>query len=527
MENDSLSESRKISSTNSFIDNQRNKTTELSRSKKRLYTFTNMTRSNVINKGLKQVPLSRNTDKRISIFSNIHNYNKSANRIKNLKMNIHSNISPTMSTYENDKEITNNITEQEKMKSIHQKIYKFYNSYYKAKNTTKNKIYENEVSKANNHKKVFFSNLSPSKESIKRKQLLNKEKFSRSIETKSKTSNIKSRFQPNILHSPNKMKRRASYTFRKSILDSPLLEKVLTLVKEMDKVKKKENYIPKTKLKGGRVKLVSLLNKKKGIINENIYFASKKKITKGVHNMLAKKPTNNIEMNKLIINSFGIGHNHVEFSKKLYDLNEVFFSLLETMKQKRSEIDIARFEKEKRKYTDPSDYKDYHKINFELINQLNNRDKWGQKFMLEQYQYKIPEKEFQKFKKSEKQKYKEKATNTAKKVSSLILNLDADEYEPADDVTHNYRSTKSNISSINFKRIIRLLKILKYQEDEEQTGYIAIKPDFLRKEQRLIENEMLNIIGKSGKPRFVKNILKPKTVDKYKSISGDYFGLPV
>ena len=65
------------------------------------------------------------------------------------------------------------------------------------------------------------------------------------------------------------------------------------------------------------------------------------------------------------------------------------------------------------------------------------------------------------------------------------------------------------------------------QEDEEQTGYIAIKPDFLRKEQRLIENEMLNIIGKSGKPRFVKNILKPKTVDKYKSISGDYFGLPV
>jgi soluble cytochrome b562 len=232
-------------------------------------------------------------------------------------------------------------------------------------------------------------------------------------------------------------------------------------------------------------------------------------------------------MNKLIINSFGIGHNHVEFSKKLYDLNEVFFSLLETMKQKRSEIDIARFEKEKRKYTDPSDYKDYHKINFELINQLNNRDKWGQKFMLEQYQYKIPEKEFQKFKKSEKQKYKEKATNTAKKVSSLILNLDADEYEPTDDVTHNYRSTKSNISSINFKRIVRLLKILKYQEDEEQTGYIAIKPDFLRKEQRLIENEMLNIIGKSGKPRFVKNILKPKTVDKYKSISGDYFGLPV
>ena len=40
-------------------------------------------------------------------------------------------------------------------------------------------------------------------------------------------------------------------------------------------------------------------------------------------------------------------------------------------------------------------------------------------------------------------------------------------------------------------------------------------------------NEMINIIGKSGKPRFVKNLLKPKTITKYKSIAGNFFGLPV
>ena len=100
-------------------------------------------------------------------------------------------------------------------------------------------------------------------------------------------------------------------------------------------------------------------------------------------------------MNNLIISSYGVGFNHIEFSKKLYDLNEVFFSLLENMKERRTEIDIARFEKAKRKYED----KDFHKINFELYFQRNNRDKWEKKFMHDQYEYKLPEKLFKKFKK--------------------------------------------------------------------------------------------------------------------------------
>ena len=243
--------------------------------------------------------------------------------------------------------------------------------------------------------------------------------------------------------------------------------------------------------------------------------------------MLIKKPTNNIEMNNLIINSFGVGYNQIEFSKKLYDLNEVFFSLLENMKKRRAEIDIARFEREKRKYTDEVNYKDYQKTNYELYFHRNNRDKWEKKFMLEQYRYKIPEKEFQKFKKYEKNKKRITFIQNAKKLTSLINQIDADEYESPDEYTHNYRSTKSNISALNFKRIARVLKILKNNEDEEQTGNIIIKPDNLRKEQTIIENEMINIIGKSGKPRFVKNALKTRTVNKYKSISGNFFGLPV
>ena len=193
------------------------------------------------------------------------------------------------------------------------------------------------------------------------------------------------------------------------------------------------------------------------------------------------------------------------------------------MKIRRTEIDIARFEKAKRKYEN----KDYHKINFESYYQRNNRDRWEKRFMLDQYEYRIPEKEFQKFKRYERAKDKKIFMENAKKLSHLITKLDADEYEAPDEVTHNYRSTKSNISSINYKRISRLLKILKNNEDEEQTGNIILKADYLKKEQRINENQMINIIGKSGKPRFVKNLLKPRTVNKYKSISGNFFGLPV
>jgi len=539
MEEDSLSENKKFSGRNSFMENRYNNTHNLSRFKKRLSTFTisgSITGKNFVNKALKQTPISRNNDKRRTTYNNIINYNKSANKIKNIKMQLLSNVSPTLSTFDNEKEAYKSKIENDNMKRIHEKIYKLYNSYYKAykNNKTKYKEYNYEGNNTENnkaisikHKTFLFPDNTPSAKSVKKTELSNKKILSRSIETKSKTSKFKTSFQTTFnFQSPVLKGRKTVNNILKTVPNKSLREKVKNLVKEIDTDKKNE-YIPREKLKGQRVKLVSLLNKKKGIINENIYYLSKKKITKSEHPMLIKKPTNNIEMNNLIINSFGFGYNRVEFSKKLYDLNEVFFSLMENMKKRRAEIDIARFEKEKRKYTEEGNYKDYHQFNFELYFQRNNRDKWGKKFMLEQYKYKIPENEFQKFKKFEKEKKRLMCSENAKKLSSLIHNIDSEEYESPDELSLNYRSTKNNISAVNFKRIARVLKIVKTNEDEEQTGNIVLKPDQLRKEQKTIENEMLNIIGKSGKPRFVKNYLKPRTVTKYKSISGNFFGLPV
>ena len=528
MEDDSLPENQKISEKNSFLENIMNRNTRIQRYDKRLNTFTSSMRlvgKRFNYRGFKQSPKSRNSFRKKTLHSNLFIYNKSSKKLNNLKLNFPSNISPTLSTYENEKD---NI-ENEKMKHIHQKIYNLYNSYYKAyKNNTKNNKINKTDNDENKPKPFIYSIQSPSMKSVKQVQLSNQKMLSRSIETKSKTSKIKSSFKAKFnFKSPNIRKtNKNSHSLIKSVQDKRWREKMIKLVKEIDYDKQQE-LISRQKLKGARVKLVSLLNKKKGIINENIYYLSKKKIRKGTNPMLIKKPTNNIEMNNLIINSFGIGENQNEFSKKLFDLNEVFFSLLENMKKRRAEIDIARFEREKRKYTDENNYKDYHKTNLELIFNRNNRDKWEKKFMLEQYKYKIPEKEFRRFKRYQKNKGRVGFIENAKKLASLINQLDADEYETPDQYTHNYRSTKTNVSALNFKRVSRLLKILKTNEDEEQTGNIILKPDYLRKEQQIIENEMLNIIGKSDKLRFVKNILKTKTVNKYKSISGNFFGLPV
>ena len=541
MEEDSLFENKKFPERHSYLETRNNKEHDMSRFKKRLSTFTistSLTGKNFSNKALKQIPQSRNTDKRKATYINLINYNKSINKIRNIKMQFLSNISPTISTFDNEKEITKSKieNENEKMNYLQEKIYKMYNSYYKAYKNNKQKYKgfnygeiktKNNNIKSVNHKTYLFPDNSPSVYNEKKNELANQKILSRSIETKSKTSKFKTSFQTTFnLQSPVFQSRKTINNLLKTVHNKSLREKVKNLVQEID-YKKKNEYIPRGKLKGQRVKLVSLLNKKKGIINEKIYYLSKKKITKSEHPMLAKKPTNNIEMNNLIINSFGFGHNQIEFSKKLYDLNEVFFSLIENMKKRRAEIDIARFEKEKRKYTEEGNYNDYNQINFELYFQRNNRDKWEKKFMLEQYKYKIPEKEFRKYKKFEKEKRRLIVSENAKKLSSWIHKLDSEAYESPDELTSNYRSTKNNISAINFKRISRVLKILKTNEDEEQTGNIVLKPDLLRKEQKTIENEMLNIIGKSGKPRFVKNFLKPKTVTKYKSISGNFFGLPV
>ena len=282
--------------------------------------------------------------------------------------------------------------------------------------------------------------------------------------------------------------------------------------------KKSSKELSKSRIKEARHKLISLLNKKE---NDFLNFSSKRRILR-YENPIIKKPTNNLEMNQLIINSFGGGFNHSEYAKKLYNLNETFFSLLENMKQRRAEMDIAKFERQKNKYLKKED----QKINFEIFFQKGYRDKWERKFMLNQYKYKIPEKEFKKFKKYKQQQLKKKIIKDSQKLSDLITKMDAEEYELPETISKHFKSTGNFISPKNIKRIYRVQKILKNIEDDEQTGKVIINVDKLKKEQKKIEEEIISAIKDSGKPRFVKNVFKPKTMLKFKGITGNYFGLP-
>ena len=145
--------------------------------------------------------------------------------------------------------------------------------------------------------------------------------------------------------------------------------------------------------------------------------------------------------------------------------------------------------------------------------------------MHDQYHYKIPEKEFKLFKKDKQNELKKQIIKDSQKLSELITNMDAEEYEFPDANSKYYKSTKNSISMKNVKRIYRVQKILKNIEDDEQTGKIIINADKLKKEQKKIETEIVCAIGR-GKPRFVKSLFKPRTIRKYKGISGNYFGLP-
>jgi hypothetical protein len=329
--------------------------------------------------------------------------------------------------------------------------------------------------------------------------------------------------------------RKKNYVLNSKKSDSFLHMKVTNLIKELKLTKNSDLYIlkqegnnekktkkRKNRTKEGRGKLVSLLNRpNKTQNNENISIFPKKKMHKNEYPMLIRKPTNNIEMNNLIINSFGAGYNHNEYFKKMFNLNETFFALLENMKQRRAEIDIAKFEREKNKYIQ----KGMEKQNYDSYSQ-KNRDKWEKQFMLDQYQYKIPEGEFKKFKKMKQIEMKKQIIKDSQKLSQLLTNMDAEEYEFPDAISKYYKSTKNSISIKNVKRIYRVNKILKNIEDEEQTGKIIFDANKLKKEQKKIETEIFCVIGRSGRPRFVKNMFKPKTIRKYKGISGNYFGLP-
>ena len=291
--------------------------------------------------------------------------------------------------------------------------------------------------------------------------------------------------------------------------DSKIIPKISTKYYLKKDKNKSIDYYAKRK----KNKLLNLLNKEGSLNN----FLKSMKI-KTTYNFFKarKKPKNNLEMNKLLINSFGLNKKTPnEFSKQLYTLNENFISAMKKMKKEKAQIENKNFDEKRNSNTSS--------LSLEIMKE--DEKIWEQKFMENMYKTKLFENEFNNFKHILKMKQKKNIIKHSKNLADIILSLNLDEYEHPN-VYSIFKSSGNYISISNIKRIIKMDKLMKDIKDREQFNVIELNIDQLKKYQKKSEEEGVLAIKRAGKPRFVKTKFKQKTINKYKGVSGEFFGLP-
>lgn len=354
---------------------------------------------------------------------------------------------------------------------------------------------------------TLAKNISPKRKSI---NINNKKRYSISSVT---DSNLRNRISELIKEMSNNYKTEIRH-YKKG--DNSIKHKKI----EREKVKIKNKTIDFI-AKKNRNKFLNLLNKD-GSLNFFLK-AMKLKTSNNIfksfsnkENMVIKRPKDTVEMNKLLINSFSlIQDGNVEFSKKLYKLNETFFTIKNEMKIAKAEMELEKLNNKEDDVTTMTD---------DLIKKLEKN--WEKKFILERYNNnKLSEEEFKNFKILNKIQQTKEIIKASQLLADNLMKMDAQEYEVPDSM-HEFKSTRSYISNINVHRIRRVKRILKYIEDKEQLGAYDVNVEKLKKNQKRSEAEVMLAIKRSGKPRFVKTKFKTSTISKYKGASGEYFGLP-
>jgi len=293
---------------------------------------------------------------------------------------------------------------------------------------------------------------------------------------------------------------------------------------ERKMIKNNKNKTFDSLIKKNRNKFLNLLNKD-GSLNSFLKSMNFKTTTTEINNDLFKKeinmikrPKNTIEMNKLLINSFSLNQDRsTELSKKLYSLNETFFSIMNEMRIAKAEMELKQINKLneiKNKITP---------LTVELIQKKEKN--WERKFLLAHYENKLSEKDFKKFKKLNKIKRKKEIKKESKRLADNLMKMDAREYELPES-SNEYKSTGNYFSNINVNRIRRVKRILKDIDDKEQLGVYDVNVEKLKQNQKESEAESALAVRRAGKPRFIKTQFRSTTIVKYKNVSGEYFGLP-
>jgi len=288
--------------------------------------------------------------------------------------------------------------------------------------------------------------------------------------------------------------------------------KNISKTKSLYVLKKNKNKSIDFYAKKSKNKLLNLLNKEGSLNN----FLKSMKI-KTTYNFFKarKKPKNNLEMNKLLINSFGLNKKTPnEFSKQLYTLNENFHSALKKMKKEKVEIESRNFEEKRNSNS-----------NLTLDTMKDNERELENKIMENIYKNKLSEYEFNKFKNMIRIRQQNNIIKHSKNFADRIMNINLDEYEYPNKY-QTYKSSGNCISINNINRIRKMDKLMKDLEEREQFNVLELNLEQLKSFQKKSEAEGVLAINKAGKPRFIKTKFKQRTILKYKGVSGEFFGLP-
>ena len=268
-------------------------------------------------------------------------------------------------------------------------------------------------------------------------------------------------------------------------------------------------------------KLISNKNKNEKSVDNKIKIKRKKVL----------EPTNNIEMNKLIIKNYGLTKGltemNLDYSKKLSKIGERFLNILENMKMKRTKVRIDNFHKLKESMYNLD--KDYIPTEEEVNLLSNNKsNQWEKNFFQKHYlNDKNVNEEFDKYYFQYKINQKKKIKLQSKQIANIIKNNDDNPYEKMNKKKKIYPSSKSQISKINLNRVTRLLNTIRNGEDYERVELVNIRGDKLKKEQKNQEDKLFLTLHNLGPLNFISSKFRSKTVSKFNCVSGDYFGIPV
>lgn len=229
--------------------------------------------------------------------------------------------------------------------------------------------------------------------------------------------------------------------------------------------------------------------------------------------------TNSLSMNKFIINGYGFNKVKNANTKRMLKVSKNYHHFMESMIQTQNEIKAKNFDLIKNS-ENPNDLP-YFANN--IMNEIKT-EKWKKKFLLEYLRTtnKMTNKDFKEFKDNYSIFQTIKTKQNSQKFTQLIFDMDSDEYN---DRMVSCEGTDVNYN--NLSRSIRLYKIMKTGEDEEREGNVVGSADFLRKEKVDLDNKMEVALKDIGPPKYLKRKFKKDTVDKYKAVCGEYFGVPV